>query len=286
MTENADNPLASEDDTARLFRENDNVGHSSSYWYRCMRYFFERQSPVGEMTLLTAGPTDEDQIELGVFTFTRKNRLVFWPALTTASRMQSSDGDIPAFDHITLELPSERFHLTAYDETGAKVKVADGLRTFPIGDSGIAAWFRVLAKVEVLRNQDSAIQRKIPVPAGHLERLVKWMDDFAQNLTVQRTLLPLPPGSRDYIYYSMFVASDTFDNDDIEMAEALGHKILSSHVTGWDSEPHFLTQGTRFHVGNCDLVVVTACPPGTLNRPVAFECARRRLRGAERGIES
>ena len=268
-----------DDETARLFRENDTLGDSSSFWYRCTRFIFEKQSPVGKMTLLTTGPTKESQVALGVFTFTRNNRLIYWPALTPANTMMCSDGEVPAFDHITLELPSQRFHLTAYDEAGNKVPVVNGLRTCPIGEYGISGWFKALVKVDVLETQDTAIQRKIPVPEGHLERLTKWMDNFARQLAIKHTMLPVSFEARDYIYYSMFVAGPSFDNENISaVCEAIGHRILDEYVTGCDEKDKFLIQGTRFQVGDCDLVIVTACPPGRLKQRVAIQFARRRLR--------
>ena len=74
-------------------------------------------------------------------------------------------------DHITLEIPSRRSHLTAYKTSGKAIhrKASDigretpwVLRPFP--NSGIALWFSLLVRTDTLLSQDLAVQRRVYMP--------------------------------------------------------------------------------------------------------------------------
>ena len=101
-----------DDDPGRLFRENDNLGSPSNVLLRPIRRLLARGAPPGPMTALTLPIPGAGSYPFGVLTWTAKNRLVFWPILPKLADMAG------VVDHITLELPSQRSHLTAYTAGG------------------------------------------------------------------------------------------------------------------------------------------------------------------------
>ena len=257
------------------FRDNDNVGHESSFWYRATRQLFERQSPIPKMTCLSLGPTANDQLALGLFALTDNNRLIYWPALSKSETMYSEEGIAPVFDHITLEFPKQRFHLTTYDKSGEKVKVADSLGTYRFLDADSSMWFQVLVKIDLLRTQDRDIQRKIQVSKNHKDNLVKWLKGFAENLSFQRTFLPSLQNA-DYVCYSLFLTSDCLSiQRKLSSGDVVNNVFLDKYVDERQIEKVFNVYWSQFKVANHDLCIAAACPPGLMRIPLAFQFPRR-----------
>lgn len=258
-----------------LFRDNDNVGDASSFWYRATRLLFEKQSPIPKMTCLTVGANTDEQLPIGLFTFTDNKRLVFWPAMGKSETMQMDSGASPVFDHITLEFPKQKFHLTAYDQLGQKVKVAQSLGTYRFPDADSSMWLQVLAKCELLRGQDSAIQRKIKVSDGQKNRLVGELKKFVENLTFQKTFLPVS-NDNDYVCYTLFLTSNALAlQNKLTSGDLVNQSFLSRYVDRWESEQTFQIVWSQFRVAEHDLCIAAACPPGTMRIPVAFQFPRR-----------
>lgn len=173
-------PTTRDDDIGRQFRENDSVGDSSSFWYRATRQFYESQSPVGAMRMLTTGPSNDDQLPLGLFTYTNKNRLIYWPALAKGRQAVETDGTrLEVFDHITLEFPSEKMHLTYINECGETQRLSREARACRLDGSDLAICFEVLVKIDVLNDQDMGIQRKVNIEPTHRPRMFEWLTSFA-----------------------------------------------------------------------------------------------------------
>ncbi len=270
------NASASDDDgIARVFRENDNLGDDSSFWVRAARQLYVEQKPIGQMTLLSTGPTKDSQMSLGLFTCTQKRRLVFWPALSTGRTMESDGGVGPTFHHITLEFPKGRIHLTTYDANGEKVPSPKSFRAVPLGDSPLSVCWMILTKVDVLRNQDTMIQRKIQVAAKHEKRLTDWFASFLGSIQYAETLLAPPDADYDYVYYAIFLGPHTMGQEDLPR-HILPLDVVRSYIDGWNATPEYEIRVTPFTVGECTLWIAAACPPGVFKNPVVAHFPRRR----------
>jgi hypothetical protein len=99
----------------KLFQENDNIGALSNIFLRPMRKLMAEGSPLGPMTAFHFPLPGEGSLPFEVLTWTEKRRLIFWPILPKLENMNR------IVDHITLEFPSRRSHLTAYKATGKAI---------------------------------------------------------------------------------------------------------------------------------------------------------------------
>ena len=268
-----------DDDVERRFQENDNLGDCSSFWYRATRLFFDGVGPVGKTTMLTAGPSLNDQsLVLGLLTHTKNRRLIYWPALAKGGKMVEDGGETMAdFDHITLEFPSERTHLTYYDERGVKQHLSREGRTYPIGNSPLSAWFQILVKIEVLRNQDMEIQRLVQATPEHKSRMVEWLNQFCGSISGAPIIVPLECESQDYIHYAVHLDPKHLPTEQLPpIGQLLDNAGLSKYVTGWETGKDYKVAVSPVNVEGVPLRLVAACPPGTLRPSVACLLARRR----------
>src|SRR5262245_30409057 len=93
-----------DDDTARLFRENDNLGADSSVFLRPMRRLLQEGAPPGELIPLFVSLPSNEARPFGALTCTSRNRIIFWPVLPRNADMIAAEGKVGVFDHVTLEL--------------------------------------------------------------------------------------------------------------------------------------------------------------------------------------
>jgi hypothetical protein len=265
-----------DDEVARRFRENETLGEDSSFWFRATRPLLVDGRPVGKMCCLTTGPTIDDQLPLGLFTYTNKDRLVFWPALSKERYMVLGDERLNILDHITLEFPSEKMHLTYYTDDGEKEHLSDAARAFHYPGTDLAMCFQILVKVEVLQSQETEVQRMVKSPPGHPPRLVEWLQDFAASITFTPSSLP-DYTSCDYIQYAVLLDPQNITEGKLPLVnDIITRDAREQFVDGWESNVEFPVHFSRFRVGECTLLLATSCPPGQLHHPVAFQIARRR----------
>lgn len=254
--------LHNDDDAARLFRESDNVGSDSSLWLRALRQLLKDGKPVGPIQMLTVSLPDQQRSPLGVLSQTKKNRLIFWPPLPPDTNM-ICDGESPeAVDHVTLEFPSEKIHTTAYDAKGRAVRNSRAWKLHHLDDFGLALWFYLLVRIPVLRKQDLAVQRRVPMPKSDEERR---LNEFRHS---SRTPLDIPlphhNSEQDYIYFGFFLARDLPPADQFPSERILPADNLNSQIEGGRAENTFETRGLKFSFENQIIVVAAACPPGRL----------------------
>lgn len=88
--------------------------------------------------------------------------------------MVAAEGKVGIIDHITLELPNAKTHVTAYDAAGKPSRCGatdfghrEAWRLQRFEGSGLAIWFTILVKWSTLLDQETAVQRcmKAPNPA-------------------------------------------------------------------------------------------------------------------------
>jgi hypothetical protein len=218
------------------------------------------------MTALSFAIPDMNAYPFGVLAWTVKDRLIFWPVLPKSWGMTN------AIDHVTLEFPSKRSHLTAYDANGRPVHrtandmgldAAWGLTPFP--GTGIALWFTLAVQTSTILEQDLDIQRRVlmPTPAEKERRTNEFVRHYQQ---LNHESLKLPPDQLtrpQYIVCNVYLVTDpTADctlNGDMFVA-----KTIQPVVNGWPDDAEFPVQGMKLERGGHQLIFATACPPGEL----------------------
>jgi hypothetical protein len=148
----------------RLLREQDSLGTESSLLLRAFRQLTKDGKPIGQMLLFTI-PTDrEKKMPVGLLTLTEKDRLIFWPVMPRGNCGVINKPRFALPDHITVEFPSEKMHLTSYRADGRPVHVREGWRSVPIQMSDLSLLFTFLIRMSVVADQDVLVSRKFPLP--------------------------------------------------------------------------------------------------------------------------
>jgi hypothetical protein len=261
-----------DDDAAHRFRENDNVGSDSSLLVRTYRQFLKDGKPVGPVLMLTVSLPSQPGLPLGTLSQTKKERLIFWPPLPQSRNMTCDGTPVEAIDHITLQFPSERVHVTAY---GAKQEDKHESRAWRLGhldDLGLALWFYLLVRIPVLREQDLAVQRQVKIPPSDKERRLNVFRQF--KLPLLDISLPPHGPEQDYIYLGFYLARDLAPADQLPANRILPAKSLTSQVEGGPTGNTFEITGRRFQFGKRIIAVTTACPSGRLlsDVTIGFSC--------------
>ena len=264
-----------DEDIARLFRENDNVGPDSSLWLRPLRQLFNDGKPIGQVVAIRVSPARQEKVPFGMLTQTEKNRLVFWPILPPGAKMICAGEQVNVFDHITLEFPSERIHMTAYDGQGQPIHVARAWRTYHCPDCDFALWFTLLVRVSILRQQDMAIQRCVQMPTRDQERRVNEFRRYTQNLSFVDVSLPQSDGEYDYIYCILYLAFDSIKAQPRPPSVFPADSSIGSQIEDWPEGNMFQIARSLFSIDQRTICVATACPPGKLRSDVVVGFPQR-----------
>lgn len=204
------------DDIARLFRENDNIGAQSSLCVRPIRQLLDSGKPIGQLTVLAFRGQDTGSYPFGVLTHTKNQRVVFWPVLPLDADMIAGEGKKGVVDHITLELANKRTHTTAYNAKGqaSHIKAADfghdeAWRLQEFEGSGLALWFTMLVRWSVLLDQELAVQRCVQAPTpAEAERRKGVFASIAARMKVMDVPLPKSTTKPEYVYCAVYFVTD------------------------------------------------------------------------------
>ncbi len=268
-------PALNDDDVARLFRENDDIGPDSSLWLRPIRQLIRKGKPLGQMHVLSVS-IEDGSFPFGVLTYTDANRLVFWPTLPVGTNMVCEGQITDIFDDITLEFPSEKTHITAYDFAGKAIR---DRRSWIIGhsaDSPLGLWFTILVRLAVLRQQDLAVQRKVPVPISDKDRRTNEMLRYVQHLKFVDIPAPTCP-TPDYLYCSIYLAPDSITSGQIPPSLLLpADSSPDALIDGFPDKSECQIAVRRLAVDEKVIHVAAACPPGVLRGQVIVGFPRHR----------
>lgn len=264
-----------DDNVARLFRENDDIGSDSALLFRPLRQLFKYGTPIGKVVALTVSPTEQLSLPFGILTETEENRLIFWPIWPSGVNMICADEQVDVFDHITLEFPSEKIHVTAYDVDGQPSHVTRAWRTHHFPDCDLALWFTLLVRVSVLRQQDLAVQRRVQTPPTDKERRTNEFVHYAQNLSFANISLPPREAEYDYIYFRLYIAPDSITAAQFSPSILGADCSIDSQIEGWPDGTVFEVALSRVTIGQQTICFATACPPGRLRLDVSVGFPRR-----------
>lgn len=254
------------DDVARLFREHDNVGPDSSIWLRAIGQLIRHGKPLGQAVALVFKAPDLGLLPFGIVTATENNRLVFWPVLPSGVDMPC--GDIEAVDHITLEVPSGRSHVTGYKNNRESIHHTQAWKLHHFPGTGLDSWFIFLVKLSVLREQSQAVQRKVAMPTTDKERRVEEVSRFIQRLKIAHVALPDGSAAGDYIAAAVYLVTGTFDEQTFS-GSVFPADVMAPEVNGWPNGPFELGRA-KVAVGTTTIAVAAARPPGTLKEAISL----------------
>jgi hypothetical protein len=264
-----------DDDIARLFRDNDNIGSDSSLWLRPLRQLFIDGKPVSKVVALMVSPIEPIKLPFGMLTQTERNRFIFWPILPSGVKMRCDGEKVDVFDHITLEFPSEKIHTTTYDIDGLPIHNTRAWGTHSFSDSDLALWFILLVRVSILRQQDMAVQQCVKMPTTDKERRINEFVRYPKNISLLN--VPLPPCKEecDYIYFSFYLAPDSIKIDQSSFSNLPSGSAMDSEIEGWDDGNEFQVKVSHLTFDQRTICVATACPPGRLRSDVSVGFPRR-----------
>ncbi len=269
-----DNISHDNDDVARLFREHDDIGCDSSLWLRPLRQLFKGGKPIGPVVALTVSPMKQLKLPFGMLTQTENNRLIFWPIMPSGVNMICAGKTADVLDHITLEFPSEKIHMTAYDTNGQPIHYSRVWRTHHFSDCDLVFWFNLLVRVSTLRQQDMAVQRRVEMPTTDKERRTNEFLRYTQKLCITNISLPPSEEEYDYIYFGLYLASDFITTDQFSSSIRRVGFSMDSEIEGWSDGNVFQIAATPLRIGQRIIYITTACPPGRLRSDVSVGFAQ------------
>ena len=155
----------------RLFREQDSLGAESSLWLRAIRQLTKDGKPIGQILVFSIPIGNEKNMPIGMLSLTERNRLVFWPVLPRRRCVVVNKPQVEIPDHITVEFPSEKLHVTSYDSDGCRIgPFRDGWRSVPLNSPDFRLLFTFLVRMSVVAEQDVLVSRKFVVPKNDNDR--------------------------------------------------------------------------------------------------------------------
>lgn len=255
-------------DYPEIFRTQDSVGSDSSLFVRVMRQLAHEGKPMGDVFLFNAViGGDRIRAPLGMLTFTKNNRIVFWPVLPHSTLLTATRSKVNTPDHITLELPSERSHITAYTVTGKASHASNGWKCVTFPAPPLRLWFILLVQMRVLTEQDLLVQRNYFTPSSDKDRRMKEMEKFIQNLVTLDVRLPSLPSVEDYLCFGFYLTPEYIPQDRMP-ASLFSNQAMTTMVDNWPTQSEFPALISQYRLGEQHFLVTSACPPGKLTDPL------------------
>jgi hypothetical protein len=256
-------------DCPEVFKTQDSVGCDSSIFLRAIRQLAHHGKPIGQLVLLTAKVTDQKRMPIGMLTRTKKNRIVFWPVLPPRSVIVSDTNRIVAPDHITLEFPSRKLHVTAYDSNGMADHSSGGWKCSALDASMLDLGFLYLVQMPVILNQDVQVQRKYAMPSSDKMRREKEFAALAQSMVPVEIPLPRLPSENEYLCFGFYLIPGMISKEQLPSSLFPG-QAMAELLENWPKDSEYPVLAAGLTLGERHLLIAAACPPGELKDPVCF----------------
>lgn len=253
----------------RLFRERDNLGADSSLWLRAFRQLIKEGKPIGQLLAFTIPISDDKKMPVGMLTLTDKNRLVFWPALPRRPCVVVNKPRVKLPDHITVELPSEKVHVTSYAPSGSPIHVGEGWRSVPHQRPDFRLLFTFLVRVNIVAEQDVLISRKFPMPTRDSDRRTREFARCASRVVFQDLPVPGNVAEKQYAYIALYYVPQLMTSDMLP-ASLLPKSITAGMIAGWPDHAEFPVILGQFSIKQHAFCIVAGFPPGQLNDELCF----------------
>jgi hypothetical protein len=257
----------------RLLRERDSLGTDSSLWLRAFRQLIKEGKPIGKLLGLTIPISDDKRMPVGMLNLTDNDRLVFWPVLPRRPCAVLNKPRVKLPDHITVEFPSEKVHVTSYASSGRPIHVRDCWRSAPL-QPDIRLLFAFLVRMSVVADQDVLIGRKCPTPSSDRDRRTQEFAKCAARVTLQELPVPGNAAEKHYAYLAFYSVPQ------LMTAEMLSSSLLPKNaadgmVTGWPDHVEFPIIVGQFTIRQHGFCVAAGFPPGQLNDDLCFGFPQR-----------
>jgi len=262
MTRNA----PSRDDVERMFRERGDIGPDSSLLLRSRQPLFQDGKPVGSETWLFAELQENERCLLAILSYTQKNRLVFRPVLPRTANMICPDETVTTPEHVTLEFPSERTHVTGHNAAGERVHGKPCWRLRHFRDRPLALWLMFLLRLSVLGTQDRAVQRRVHIPPSDVGRRLA---EFIKRPDTK--VLHLPPAEErhgDYVFCSLCLEAGPIGQEHVPATLLLLDPPLDKMIDDLPTDTLVPVGSKPLKIGPRILHIALACPPGKLKEDV------------------
>ena len=187
-------------------------------------------------------------------------------------------------DHVTLEFPRGRSHLTSYGVTGrAKHRSSfdkgygTAWRLCEIPNGGVALWLTILVRTSTLVKQHLAMQVKATMRTwAERHRREQQFEKYLNERT--SVTLSLPSSERsppEYVCCNIYLVTDPNGDHSV-----IGDRFLDNRafecVDDWPDSAPFDINTARLERGGHDLIFASACPPGKLKMDVVVGLALAR----------
>lgn len=260
-----------EDEVQRLLRESHSLGADSSLWLRVMRQLTAHGKPLGQTLAVGVSINDEPLKSLvGMLTFTDQNRLVFWPVLPRTSKIEPVPPLNMVPDHVTVQFPSEKVHLTSYDENGDPVHTPSlGWRSAPVRDPDFRLLFAVHVKLEHVRDQDVLVGRQFIIPPSDVARRTSEISRFRQRIINHDIPVTSSDPNPHYVSFAIYRTESEATAESLPPRLFPG-AMFRDMVDNWPDPAEFVAMGKPFKLRDHHLLMAAACPPGQLIDELSF----------------
>lgn len=244
------------------------ISPDSSAWVRSLRQLFEHGKPVGNIVALTISTDGQLRRPFGLLTYTGKHRLIFWPILPPGMNSICEGGVVEKVDHVTLEFPKKKIHVTAYDKENKAIHYRREWKARAFESYGLEMWFSMLVRRTVVEQQDMEMFRNVLMPRSDKDRRLKEFENFITALRIANIHLP-PMSAEDGDYLHLAIYFGAVDLDEIPPSIYPTGPSMTAQVEEWETNP-FPIAPTKFQFADRIIYVACSRPPGKLRPDVSI----------------
>lgn len=237
---------------------------STSLWFRPLRQLLDNGKPLPRTTMLTYKLSDNLNLPIGALCTTYNKRVIFWPALPKELKMYYEENASWITDHITLELPNEKIHITGYLKDNSSKHHGNSWRLEKFQDNNYALWFNMAIRKTVIENQELAVECDILMPNTDRERRIDEINKYVEQLVFQSVSTPSTNNENQYFYFAIYLEIAKKKQKQITTDMFMLNNIPNGVIEDSQANELVVIHQTPFTIGNQNFVVATASPSGTL----------------------
>lgn len=267
-----------ERDILSLLREQDSLGVESSLWLRAFRQITKSGKPMGQILVFTIPVGYEMQFPIGILTLTDNNRLVFWPVLPRGPSVVINKPRVTLPDHITVEFPSEKVHITSYDADGRPMHVSEAWRSSPPAEPDFRLLFTFLVRLSVVENQDIIVSRTVPMPINDKNRRTAEISRCIASVLMINLPIPRNASENHYAAFSLYRTSREMTAQTLP-STLIPRPDSDELIKDWPHDTEFPIVVSQFQLRDRKFCLAGGFPPGHLKDELCFGFPRRHGNG-------
>jgi hypothetical protein len=244
-------------------------GDDSALFARISRGAHEGKS-FGKITLLgmTNNLRKDHMLLVGAFAFTKSNRFIFWPVLPwsgNTTEKLSGDGYL---DHLTIQFPNQKMHITAYDEFGKSIHKSGGWGLYFRSNGSMGECFTYVVSHSLLEKQEDKSYRIQCLSNNEAERRINLSADFFDSLVGQRLTIPESKDSSRYYFFQFYISDNPKEHVEKHINSLGGlyipfYKFVDINPDDLQKSSASMVSPTIIALpGNKSLIVASMMPPG------------------------